>query len=166
MQRLISALVAGVLFGLGLTVSHMIDPVKVLGFLDISGDWDPSLAFVTLGALIVAAPTYALSRRLHAPLCAEGFALPTATRVDRRLVVGALLFGVGWGLVGYCPGPALALIGFGGGRTLLFVAAMLVGMAVFTSINRDRVPIGGRKQRKKVTPASKRPLGGSSMHAR
>lgn len=140
MQRLISALVAGVLFGLGLTVSHMIDPAKVLGFLDISGDWDSSLAFVMLGALIVVTPTYALSKRLRTPLCAEGFALPAATRVDRRLVVGALLFGVGWGLVGYCPGPALASIGFGGGRTLLFVSAMLVGMAVFTSINRDRAP--------------------------
>jgi uncharacterized protein len=138
MPRLIGALIAGVLFGLGLTVSHMIDPAKVLGFLDIAGDWDPSLAFVMLGALIVATPAYALSRRLRAPLCAEEFAPPAASQIDQRLIVGALLFGVGWGLVGYCPGPALASIGFGGGRTLLFVAAMLVGMAVFTSINRDR----------------------------
>jgi hypothetical protein len=138
MPRCISALVAGILFGLGLTVSHMIDPAKVLGFLDIAGDWDPSLAFVMLGALIVAIPAYALSRRLRAPLCAADFAPPAATRVDQRLIAGALLFGVGWGLVGYCPGPALASIGFGSGRTLLFVAAMLVGMAVFTGINRDR----------------------------
>src|SRR5271166_1412874 len=142
MPRLISALLAGVLFGLGLTISHMIDPAKVLGFLDIAGDWDPSLAFVMLGALTVMTPTYALSKRLRAPLCAEDFALPAATRVDQHLILGALLFGAGWGLVGYCPGPALASIGFGGGRTLLFVAAMLVGMAVFTSINRGRAPSG------------------------
>jgi uncharacterized protein len=140
MPRLISALLAGVLFGLGLTVSHMIDPAKVLGFLDIAGDWDPSLAFVMLGALIVATPAYALSSRLRAPFCAEDFAPPAVTQVDQRLISGALLFGVGWGLVGYCPGPSLASIGFGGGRTLLFVAAMLVGMAVFTSINRDQAP--------------------------
>ena len=138
MPRLISALVAGVLFGLGLPVSHMIDPAKVLGFLDIAGDWDPSLAIVMLGALIVATPAYALSRRLRAPLCAEGFTSPAVTPIDQRLIAGALLFGVGWGLVGYCPGPALASLGFGGGKTLLFVAAMLVGMAAFTGINRDR----------------------------
>jgi uncharacterized membrane protein YedE/YeeE len=140
MPRLISALAAGVLFGLGLTVSHMIDPAKVLGFLDIAGDWDPSLACVMLGALIVVTPTYVLAGRLDAPLCAATFSPPTATRVDRRLVAGALLFGVGWGLVGYCPGPALASVGIGGGRTLLFIAAMLMGMAVFAGISRDRAP--------------------------
>lgn len=145
MARLISALVAGVLFGLGLTVSHMINPAKVLGFLDITGDWDPRLTLVMLGALIVMAPTYTLSRRLRAPLCAEDFTRPAATRVDQRLTVGALLFGVGWGLVGYCPGPALASIGFDGGRTLLFVAAMLTGMAIFAGVNRGRAPSTPRR---------------------
>jgi uncharacterized membrane protein YedE/YeeE len=140
MRGPISALTAGVLFGLGLTVSHMIDPAKVLGFLDIAGDWDPSLAFVMLGALTVVTPTYALSSRLRAPLCGVDFATPPGTRVDRRLIVGALLFGVGWGLVGYCPGPALASVGIGGGKALLFVAAMLIGMALFAGLNRDRAP--------------------------
>jgi hypothetical protein len=158
MPRLISALVAGVLFGLGLTVSHVIDPAKVLGFLDITGDWDPSLAFVMLGALIVMAPTYALSRRLRAPLCAENFSRPAATRIDQRLIVGALLFGVGWGLVGYCPGPALASIGLGGGRTLLFVAAMLTGMAIFTGVNRGPAPSvlrGGSDRRPSASVAQR-----------
>ena len=94
-----------------------------------------------LGALIVVTPTYVLSQTTaRATLRRATFALPAATRVDRRLIVGALLFGVGWGLVGYCPGPALASIGLGGGRTLLFVAAMLIGMAVFAGVNRDRAP--------------------------
>jgi uncharacterized membrane protein YedE/YeeE len=140
MTRLIGALASGALFGLGLTISRMIDPAKVRGFLDIAGDWDPSLAFVMLGAIIVATPAFFLSGRLRAPFCAEEFALPANMHVDRRLTVGALLFGVGWGLVGYCPGPALASIGFGGGRALLFVAAMLIGMAVFAAVNRDRAP--------------------------
>ncbi len=146
MPRLIIALTGGVLFGLGLTVSSMINPAKVLGFLDVAGDWDPSLAFVMLGALIVATPAYVVSRRLRTPLCAEEFARPPATRIDCRLVVGAFLFGVGWGLVGYCPGPALASIGLGGGRTLLFVVAMLAGMAVYAVINRDRAPSALRRE--------------------
>src|SRR5271165_5366015 len=102
MRRVFSAFASGLLFGLGLTVSHMIDPAKVLGFLDLAGDWDPSLALVMLGALAVAAPGYALARRLSRPLCAADFGPPTRTEVDRRLMVGAMLFGTGWGLVGYC----------------------------------------------------------------
>ncbi len=136
MLRIVSATASGLLFGLGLTISHMIDPAKVLGFLDIAGDWDPSLALVMLGALVVAAPGYVIARRFRRPLYAETFALPVKTEVDRRLVAGALLFGGGWGLVGYCPGPALASIGFGSGKTLLFVAAMLLGMAIFTAFDR------------------------------
>ena len=146
MERLSTSLASGALFGLGLTVSHMINPAKVLGFLDVAGDWDPSLAFVMLGALIVATPAYVLSRRLRAPLYAEEFARPGATRIDHRLIIGALLFGIGWGLVGYCPGPALASIGIGGGRTLLFAAAMLAGMAGYAGINRDRAPSALRRE--------------------
>jgi uncharacterized membrane protein YedE/YeeE len=146
MERLSTSLASGALFGLGLTVSHMINPAKVLGFLDVAGDWDPSLAFVMLGALIVATPAYVLSRRLRAPLYAEEFARPGATRIDHRLIIGALLFGIGWGLVGYCPGPALASIGLGGGRTLLFAAAMLAGMAGYAGINRDRAPSALRRE--------------------
>jgi uncharacterized protein len=140
MARLSVSVASGALFGLGLTVSNMINPAKVLGFLDVAGDWDPSLAFVMLGALIMATPAYLVSRRLRAPLCATEFARPAATRIDRRLIIGASMFGIGWGLVGYCPGPALASIGLGGSRTFLFVVAMLAGMAVYTVINRDRAP--------------------------
>jgi uncharacterized membrane protein YedE/YeeE len=123
-------------FGLGLTVSGMINPAKVLNFLDLVGHWDPSLAFVMAGAIPVAAIGYALARRRSAPLCAPAFFGPTKTRVDARLVSGAALFGIGWGLVGYCPGPALAALGFGNWRTVLFVAAMLVGMGAFQILDR------------------------------
>ena len=140
MLAIVCAAVSGILFGLGLTISHMVDPAKVLAFLDIAGDWDPSFACVMLGALSVTIPTYALARSRAAPLCATDFMAPTASQVDKPLACGALLFGVGWGLVGYCPGPALASLGFGNARTLLFVAAMLVGMAMFSAIKRGRAP--------------------------
>jgi uncharacterized protein len=113
----------GLLFGCGLTVSAMIDPAKVLGFLDIAGDWDPSLILVMAGAIPIAALGYALSARA-APQ-------PSRSGIDRRLLCGAALFGIGWGLVGYCPGPALAALSLGDARTVLFVAAMLAGMAGF-----------------------------------
>lgn len=131
MARLLVALISGLLFGLGLTVSRMIDPAKVLGFLDLFGDWDPSLAFVMLGAIPVAALGYRLARRRVAPLCAPVYSGPAQGKVDRRLAGGAILFGIGWGLVGYCPGPAIASIGLGNPGTWLFLAAMLVGMAGF-----------------------------------
>ena len=131
MARIVVALVAGLIFGLGLTVSQMINPAKVLGFLDLLGDWDPSLAFVMLGAIPVAAIGYGLARRRSAPLCAAAYAEPSQTKIDGRLISGAILFGIGWGLVGYCPGPAIASIGFGNSTTLVFVAAMLAGMVLF-----------------------------------
>lgn len=131
MPRVLVALAAGLLFGLGLTISGMINPAKVLGFLDVAGHWDPSLAFVMVGAIAVAAIGFALGQQRPAPICASSFSGPTETRIDIRLVSGAVLFGIGWGLVGYCPGPALASLGFGSWRTLLFVAAMLVGMGAF-----------------------------------
>jgi len=143
MVRHLAPLASGLLFGLGLVISGMINPGKVLGFLDIAGDWDPSLALVMVGALIVAAPAYLLAKRMHKPLCSSAFAPPARSSIDRQLIGGALLFGVGWGLVGYCPGPALASLGIGSGRTLLFIAAMLAGMAAFTirdRLNRDRAP--------------------------
>ncbi len=118
MRALFIAAVCGLLFGLGLTVSSMIDPRKVLGFLDIAGDWDPSLMLVMAGAIPVAALGYVFSRR-HPPI---------RTGIDRPLLLGAALFGIGWGLVGYCPGPALASLTFGNPKTLLFVAAMVLGM--------------------------------------
>lgn len=134
MTRISIAFASGLVFGLGLAISQMVNPGKVLAFLDLAGDWDPSLAFVMLGAIPVAAAGYRLARLRAAPLCAPVFTGPTQTRIDRRLVVGGLLFGVGWGLVGYCPGPAIASIGLGNPATLLFVVAMLVGMAGFSAL--------------------------------
>jgi uncharacterized membrane protein YedE/YeeE len=130
MPSLLVALAAGLLFGLGLTVSAMIDPAKVLGFLDVAGNWDPSLAFVMAGAIPVAALGFAIARRRGTPLVDATFRGPTATAVDGRLVLGAVLFGIGWGLAGYCPGPALAALGLGTPGTWLFVLAMLAGMAL------------------------------------
>ncbi len=133
MSRLILAVAAGLLFGLGLTVSRMIDPAKVLGFLDLFGDWDPSLAFVMVAAIPVAAGGYRLARRMGRPLCDVTFSTPAQSRIDFRLIAGAVLFGIGWGLVGYCPGPALASLALGNPATLLFIAAMLAGMIGFTA---------------------------------
>jgi uncharacterized protein len=128
------ALGAGLLFGAGLAISGMHDPAKVLGFLDIaaiaSGGWDPSLAFVMAGGLAVTLPAFWYARRRKAPVAAPAFQTPTATAIDRRLMLGALLFGVGWGLVGYCPGPALAALAFGATDTIVFVPAMVAGMAL------------------------------------
>ncbi len=126
------ALVAGLLFGLGLAISGMFDPAKVLGFLDIaaiaSGGWDPSLAFVMAGGLAVTLPAFQVARRWRQPVAAAEFQTPRARGLDARLLLGALLFGIGWGLVGYCPGPALAALAFAVPGTLVFVLAMAAGM--------------------------------------
>jgi uncharacterized membrane protein YedE/YeeE len=129
-MRIAVALVAGLLFGLGLTISHMIDPAKVLAFLDVAGNWDPSLALVMAGALFVATPAFRAAGRRGRPFYGDRFDLPTRRDLDRRLVFGALIFGAGWGLVGYCPGPALASLSFGIWQPWLFVAAMLAGMTL------------------------------------
>jgi uncharacterized membrane protein YedE/YeeE len=131
MARILVALAAGLLFGLGLTISQMIDPAKVIGFLDLAGNWDPSLAFVMAAAVPVAAIGFAFAGRRQAPLCDTRFVGPTKTRVDARLIAGAVIFGTGWGLVGFCPGPALASLTLGGLSPLIFVAAMLAGMTGF-----------------------------------
>lgn len=135
MLRVLVALAAGLLFGLGLTVSRMIDPAKVVAFLDFAGDWDPSMAFVMAGAIPVAAVGFAVGKRRRAPVCAADFAGPAKKDVDGRLVLGALLFGSGWGLVGYCPGPALASLTFGGAPAAVFLIAMVAGMAVFAAVD-------------------------------
>jgi uncharacterized protein len=131
----------GLLFGLGLVLSGMSNPATVLGFLDFaaigSGTWNPSLAFVLAGAVGVAAIGYrAVLARRH-PLLADAFHLPTATALDARLVVGAAVFGVGWGLVGFCPGPAFVAVGMGAAPALLFAAAMLVGMAAARALAKN-----------------------------
>jgi uncharacterized protein len=127
MKAAIFALLAGALFALGLVVGGMTQPAKVLGFLDFAGRWDPSLVMVMGGALLVHGLTYWLIRLRRAPLCDARFHVPARRDVDRRLVLGAAIFGVGWGLAGYCPGPALASVTTGL-SPLVFVAAMLVGM--------------------------------------
>lgn len=127
MKRALPALFAGTLFGLGLAVSGMTDPDKVLNFLDVAGRWDPSLALVMLGALAVATPGYAWARRRGRTSCGDALQLPDATRVDARLLLGSLLFGIGWGIAGFCPGPALANLAHGTGEALVFVAALLAG---------------------------------------
>lgn len=126
-----TSLLAGLVFGLGLIVSGMANPAKVLGFLDLAGAWDPSLALVMGGAVAVGALAFALARRRTVSLLGAALHLPTARSIDRRLVLGSVVFGVGWGLAGFCPGPALVALGMGNGKALIFVAAMLAGMGLF-----------------------------------
>ena len=131
MRALFVAFASGLVFGLGIIVSGMVDPAKVLAFLDIAGDWDPSLAFVMGGAIPVAAAGFMLARRRQRPVCDDRFVEPSKSGIDGRLVLGAVLFGAGWGLAGYCPAPALVASVSGQTGTLVFVAAMLAGMVVF-----------------------------------
>jgi len=125
------ALLSGLLFGFGLILSGMVDPAKVLNFLDVAGTWDPSLAFVMAGAIGVAAPGFWFVRRRTAPLADPVFHVPPADApIDRKLIIGAAVFGVGWGLAGFCPGPALVSIPLAAPGTLAFVAAMVGAIAV------------------------------------
>ena len=130
-MTILTALFAGLVFGLGLIVSGMSNPAKVLGFLDLAGRWDPSLAFVMAGAILAAAPAFALARRRKASLLGEAMRLPAAGAIDRRLALGALAFGAGWGLAGYCPGPALVSLAAGGAKPWIFTLSMLAGMVLF-----------------------------------
>lgn len=128
---MLTAFIAGLLFGSGLILSGMSNPAKVLAFLDLAGRWDPSLLFVMAGAVLVAAIAFRVGGARARTVFGGHIQLPGAAHVDARLVLGSVVFGVGWGLVGYCPGPALTSLGVGGWPTLLFVAAMIAGMAVF-----------------------------------
>lgn len=128
---LITAFIAGLLFGSGLILSGMSNPAKVLAFLDVAGRWDPSLLFVMVGAILVAALAFRIGGARARTVLGGHIHMPGAAHVDARLVLGSVVFGVGWGLVGYCPGPALTSLGVGGWPTLLFVAAMIAGMAVY-----------------------------------
>ena len=130
MIRNLAALGAGAIFGLGLAVSEMVNPLKVKAFLDVAGDWDPSLTLVMGGAVIVSFIAFRLTLRRPKPILATRFELPTRRNIDRRLVGGAAVFGVGWGLVGLCPGPALSALIYGDVESAIFVVAMLIGLAV------------------------------------
>ena len=130
-MQILIALAAGLLFGIGLIVSGMSNPAKVLGFLDLAGKWDPSLVLVMAGAVAVSFIPFQLAARRSTTLSGEPMRLPTTSDIDRRLVLGALTFGAGWGLAGYCPGPALASLLTGSAKPVVFVAAMLVGMLLF-----------------------------------
>lgn len=128
----LSGFLAGLLFGIGLVVSGMSDPAKVLNFLDLAGAWDPSLAFVMAGASATAFIGYRLVWLRRAPLLADRYELPTATKIDRRLLVGAALFGIGWGIGGFCPGPAWTALILAAPGTLVFIPAMVLGLLIGT----------------------------------
>lgn len=127
----LASLLAGLVFGLGLILSGMANPAKVLGFLDLAGAWDPSLAFVMAGAIAVGMVAFMVARRRTVSLLGAEMRLPSARRIDRRLVGGSVLFGMGWGIAGFCPGPGLVALGMGEVKALVFVAAMLAGMGIF-----------------------------------
>lgn len=135
-MRALVALLAGLLFGLGLVISGMANPAKVLGFLDLFGQWDPSLALVMVGAIAAALLPMQWVQRSGRDLRGETVTLPGTRLIDRRLVVGSLLFGAGWGIAGFCPGPALVALGSGMPQAFLFVLAMLGGMTLFNLYNR------------------------------
>lgn len=133
-----SALLAGLVFGLGLLISGMANPAKVLGFLDLVGPWDPSLALVMVGAIGVGLLAFGLARGRQTSLLGAPMRLPTAQQIDSRLVLGGMLFGVGWGLAGFCPGPALVAVGMGNCKALVFTLAMLAGMGLFELLEKRR----------------------------
>ena len=143
----IYAFFSGLMFGLGLMVSGMANPAKVLVFLDIGGAWDPSLALVMGGAIAVAFPAFRLARKRSLSLTREPIKLPSATRIDVRLLGGSAIFGAGWGLAGFCPGPSLVALGMGEPKALAFVIAMLVGMLGFELLEK-----AGRTKNRKLKP--------------
>ncbi len=130
----LSAFAAGLLFGLGLIVSQMVDPAKVLAFLDVTGSWDPSLAFVMVGAISASGIGYAVAKSRGAPVLGNKLEIPNRRDFDARLMGGAAIFGVGWGLVGLCPGPAVAALPLGLWQATTFVASMLAGMGLFAAL--------------------------------
>jgi uncharacterized membrane protein YedE/YeeE len=135
-MHIVIALMVGLLFGIGLIVSGMTDPSKVIGFLDLAGRWDPSLGLVMGGAILVGLVAFRFAATRDKSLLGDVMRLPRSGQIDRRLVLGSLAFGIGWGLAGYCPGPALASLAGGGAKPLIFGAAMLAGMVIFALLER------------------------------
>ena len=138
MAGVLVAFLAGLTFGVGLLISGMANPEKVLGFLDLAGLWDPSLALVMVGAIAVGVIAFRVAGSRKLTLLGREFRLPTRSDIDKRLVIGSLLFGAGWGLAGFCPGPALVAMGAGHLKAVVFVAAMLAGMALFELLEKLR----------------------------
>ena len=141
MKSLVSACLIGILFGLGITVSGMINPAKVLNFFDLAGNWDPSLAFVMGGGLVTALVGYRLVfGRMRTPLFSDAFAALAEGAIDARLVAGAAVFGIGWGIAGFCPGGAIPALGLLRGETLVFVAAVIAGIVLARAV-KARLPV-------------------------
>ena len=136
MNALLTSFISGMVFALGLGISGMTRPVKVIGFLDFFGTWDASLAFVMIGAIAVYFAAYRWSSKMPSPLLASDFSLPKRSDLDAKLILGAAIFGAGWGLGGFCPGPALTSLASGAPAVLIFVAAMLVGMRLHTWVSK------------------------------
>ncbi|HEY3178844.1 MAG TPA: DUF6691 family protein [Casimicrobiaceae bacterium] len=145
-----SAFLAGFIFGVGLIVSRMVSPAKVLGFLDVAGRWDPSLALVMAGAIAIGVVAFGWARKRSVTLLGTPMLLPQLGAVDRRLIGGSALFGIGWGLAGFCPGPALVAVGAGQPKALVFVVAMVAGMLLFEFAERMRV----RAKTPAITPTA------------
>ncbi|WP_323750920.1 DUF6691 family protein [Marinobacter sp.] len=138
MKYNVASLGAGLIFGLGLIISGLANPAKVLGFLDLAGLWDPSLALVMGGAILIGLFAFSVARKRSLSLLGFNMKLPTNTKIDKRLVGGSLMFGVGWGIAGFCPGPALVAAGAGEIKGIVFVASMVAGMMLFELIERKR----------------------------
>ncbi len=128
----------GLLLGLGLIISGMTDPAKVIAFLDLAGDWNPALAFVMGGAILIGTGAFTIAKKRQRSLLGAPMHLPSATKLDKRLLIGSLVFGVGWGIAGFCPGPAIVSAAAGQPKAWIFVAAMLAGMALYSMIEQRR----------------------------
>jgi len=148
-----TSLLSGLVFGIGLIVAGMANPAKVLSFLDLAGRWDPSLALVMGGAIAVGVVTFFLAGRRARSYLGTPMQIPAVRRIDRRCFLGSLAFGIGWGLAGYCPGPALVSLGSGQVKAVVFVAAMLAGMALFEQIERERARVRVRSDPNASTTA-------------
>lgn len=138
MKKYLVAFAGGIIFGLGLCISKMVDPNKIMGFLDVAGNWDPSLLLVMFSALVIVSIGYRLALKREKPVLDKKFYLPTNNQLDIKLILGAILFGVGWGLIGYCPGPIVTSLGFLSVDIVLVFISMLVGMVSWTLLAKER----------------------------
>ena len=134
MNKIVS-LICGIVFGIGLVISEMINPEKVLGFLNVFRDWDPSLALVMIGALVISTPIFHLFKNNNKPLFSSSFLIPKNKKIDKKLIIGSILFGAGWGLVGLCPGPAITSLALLNISSVIFVLAMLTGFYIASKFN-------------------------------